>query len=250
MNIEISSTYELVKNSLNNIITNIENNQEIDVFDLDFDGCTSGITDIVNRIVKNFSQYQPKKLSLQKKFNDNFWNFIKSQNNNNKRIVICGSARQDQISNKYNADYFNKHYKQFYNHFPDIKPKNFGETCAFTQLRKIANDPRMNAEYWPILFADEEIGSAETNHDLTIQKKSTIFDDTKIVLLKYQIDKLKTRFPKQKINIKFLDDRIDILNAIKKNIIPTLDKLVSIELYKLDWNEFVMDEIEKPIELI
>ena len=63
MNIEIISTYELVKNILNDIITNIE---EIDVFDLDFDGCTSGITDIVNRIVKNFSQYQPKKLSLQK----------------------------------------------------------------------------------------------------------------------------------------------------------------------------------------
>ena len=60
-------------------------------------------------------------------------------------------------------------------------------------------------------------------------------------MLKFQINKFKKIYPDKKLNIYFLDDRKDILENLKKNLLCKLPENVNLNLYHYDWYGYVVE---------
>lgn len=72
------------------------------------------------------------------------------------------------------------------------------------------------------------------------------WNDNKVPLLKFQINRLCRDFGTDRpIYMYFFDDRLDILDAIRRHVItPGLPNNIKLTLTSLDWNRKVIDKGE------
>ena len=216
----------------------------LDLYSLDFDGCCAAHAPYKDIYVEICTSTQPEQMKRHHEFKKAFYDFIESRNKDHEREVISGSYRQDVELNSTNEDKYYNNVIQYKKDFPKLIPKP-GDMCAFKQLRILAE--KIKARYNPLLFADgddKEPGFSEKHHFRDARyngPRGLPFREDKVSIILFQARKISEKYPNHKINFLFFDDRIDILESLSKIEKHQIPDNVDLNLYKYDWNGYVID---------
>lgn len=228
------------------------------IFSPDYDGSFDFFHSLARRIVKvcckknmNFVNKLLFPLLLLLKYLDTTYSNIN---------VVCGSARQTHATDKWNREKLISSYSSYYEKFPDLicKPH---EGYAFTDFQKLVNDiknsPNTNSEwnFWPLLFGDgtKNPDGTEKQDGYTMSSKDENAkeldsDKMKTDLIKFQILRARKKFKSDNFDFVFIDDRKDILGAIKKMLEGKPEWFppkVNVFLYHFDWFERSTNALKK-----
>lgn len=212
------------------------NNNQICVFSPDYDGCLSSIIcERTKRVIKTCFPIKGYYKFVTKPMNDLIEKLDKKYQIVN---VVCGSARQNAKVDNFNRYEQSKHYAGY----PILKMK-VDEGYVFTDLEKFVSNFEENELFtsewnlWKLLFPDKdkEEGSSWKNESgfllgLDILKKN---------LIEFQIKRAVKKYG-PKFDFVFVDDRKDILTAIKEMLEGKpkwLPSTVSVYLYRYDFFE-------------
>ena len=227
------------------------------IFSPDYDNCSHILFPYTRRVVKVCSQ---KDMNFVNKLQYPLLLLLKYLDTTYSNInVVCGSARQTHATDRWNRKKQISRYISYYEKFPDLicKPD---EGYAFTDFQKLVNDikksPNTNSEwnFWPLLFADgtknpdgsdKQDGSTMSSKD----ENATELDAQKMKtdLIKFQILRAKDKF-KDNFDFVFVDDRKDILGAIKKMLESKPEWLppkVNVSLYYYNWFERATSSLDE-----
>ena len=209
----------------------------IHVLDLDFDNCISCLGDWTDRQVRITANAnsKPENIKRQQQIKS-AWNlFIKEHFANKDIYVLSGSARYDYGRNLYNRDKQLNEFKPYLNtEWSDYCPQPH-EVDLFHQLPIITShidSIAQSATLLPFLMPDslQQPGLAWNNPNMSIQSFHT--DELKIKLILSQIKWLAHTRPHTRFVLHFIDDRHDILSALRS---ITLPPLFTLKLYSFDW---------------
>ena len=228
---------------------------EVVVYNFDYDGALSGITGFISRLVVAIDKaYKMEYTKRQKEYEKEFWDFIDKLEERHplaKKKVLCGSARQDYFEDVRNRilqekPYQHPYYKDIMNNYDE------GEGLVTTELERLVDSEygkSHNWELYPLLWVD---GDGETGSSWKNKTKRILYDgprgrfwnDNKVPLLKFQIDRMVREFGTDtNICVYFFDDRKDILEALDKTFIKSkaLPSNVRLSLVCLNFNDKVID---------
>ena len=232
----------------NNFFGDIIKKNKTAILSLDYDNCAHILFPYIRRVIKvccrqdmNFVNKLLYPLLLLLKYLDNQYTTIN---------VVCGSARQTHATDRWNRNKQISHYKKF----PDLICEE-NEGYAFTDFKKLVDDikksPNTSSEwkFWPLLFGDgfdKEDGSTMSSEDENAKELDA--QKMKTDLIKFQILKAKDKFKSDNFDFVFIDDRKDILGAIKKMLESKPEWLppkVNVSLYHFDWFERATTSLDK-----
>jgi len=164
--------------------------------------------------------------------------------------VVCGSARQNVSTDDHNRLVQSRQYAGY----PKLKMKK-DEGSVFSDLEKFVSMLQDDEDYiskwelWKLLFPDGE------NKEGTSWKNPSIsligLDVLKQNLIEFQIKKAVIKYG-NKFDFVFVDDREDILEALKKmldNKPEWLPSSVSVYLYRYDFFELAVEKNEEAFNL-
>lgn len=228
------------------------------VLSLDYDNCANILFPYIRRVIKVCSEKNMEfvyqilfSLLLLLKYLDNQYTNIN---------VVCGSARQTHATDRWNRKLHSDRYIPHYKNFPELicKPD---EGYALKDFEKLVIDikdsPNTKSEwnFWPLLFADgtKNPDGSDKKDGFTMSSKdenSTELDSQKMKtdLIKFQILRAKDKFKSDNFDFVFVDDRKDILGAIKKMLESKPEWLppkVRVALYYYNWHERATSSLDK-----
>lgn len=255
-NLDKSQVNRLVKLILT-FMTSSSMIKPVVVYNFDYDGCMGGVTDWSRRITDLQAKYGSSEFpKRQKEFEQDFWGYMDKLDNKHssaEKLVLCGSARQDydmDLRNRttHEKPYTHPHFRHVINNHAD------DEGLVTRELERLIDTPRAKQHNWklyPLLWTD---GDGETGKGWKCKLRrisshgpsGMLWNDNKVPLLKYQINRLCSDFGTElPIHMYFFDDRKDILDAIRRDVITQgLPDNVKLTLISLDWNRKVIDNGE------
>ena len=216
----------------------VTNNNKICVFSPDYDGCLSSIIcERTKRVIKTCFPIEGYYGFVTKPIKD----LVEELDKKYKTInVVCGSARQNVATDNFNR----KNQASHYAGYPILKMKE-EEGSVFTDLENFVTkfeESKTEWGLWKLLFPDkykEDGSSWKSKHapmmGLDILKKN---------LIKFQIIRGIKKFG-PKFDFVFVDDREDILSAIKEMLEGNpewLPSTVSVYLYRYDFFEIAINK--------
>ena len=238
------------------------------VLSLDYDNCTHVLFDYIKRRIKICSRTKITDDSINKIILPLRLLFKKLDNQYKEINVVCGSARQTNASDILNREIQITKYSSCNGKFPGLIC-NPDEGFAFSDFQKLVTDiqksPNTNSQwnFWPFLFADgfdKEDGytiSSKSSKDKYLEELDP--DMKKTDLIKFQILRAKQKFKSDNFDFVFVDDKKDILDAIKTMVENQRNKsdesvwlppTVNVYLYYYSWYKKVkssLDENPTPI---
>ena len=233
--------------------------KKIKVCSFDFDGCISGVLDYTRKMTEICSQVS-KDLDLLKRHHEyvNTWEKHIQTNYNKKdtkTIVLSGSTRQDHQINELNIQNRIKEKIMWKNTKYDGMVPTREDMDSFLQFPNVVtkmNENECDAEFIPLLFPDfgYKAGKTFNNPLWTVSSQHLMLDEKKANLLTFQVNWLHENYPNYTIEMSFYDDRLDILQEIKKKVVPKLPKNISLRLFRMDWFGYVSEKKGLPIEEI
>jgi len=201
--------------------------EEITVFDFDYDNCVGGLSCVcqrTKRVIEGMDRFHatfPGQFAdRQALFDRSFEEFVKPlADQPGRKLVMCGSARQDITSDKWNRKKEDKNYDGFPHFQHDTQKK---EGLVTTELPCLAK--QLGAELYPLLFADGDgkAGLAWEDESRTMYQCGPAahrWHDLKAPLLRFQIDRLQQHLGEGvPFHIYFFDDRVDILQEVVQRV--------------------------------
>lgn len=232
-------------------------NNNLKVCSFDYDGCAGPLFDHAGRHAQIVSEYEKnhKYVERHQEYIAGWKQHITQHHGtgNGKTIVISGSARQDHETNDWNIlSKIRKEMQWKGTEYEGMIPTE-DEVDSFKQFPKVVDlmdKMGCDVEFCRLLLPDEglEPGYTMEHTEWTIRDGKRPLDSMKVNLLNFQAEWFSKQYPDKNIELSFFDDRDDILQTLKEEVVGNMPGNVTLKLYKMCWFDYVHGKMDQVIQ--